>query len=76
MKTAKNNLLWAVSLIMLGAAAAVQFGLRLAGVPLPDALARLLGIVCLAALPVLAFTTVRRLRGRASEEGGHRNGDQ
>lgn len=76
MKTAKNNLLWAVSLIMLGAAAAMQFGLRLAGVPLPDALARLFGAVSLPALFLLSFATARRLRGRASEEGGHWNGDQ
>lgn len=75
MKTGSNNVLWAVSLIVLGAAAAVQFGLRLAGVPLPDALARLLGIVCLAALPVLAFTTVRKLR-TGKKEGGRRNGGQ
>lgn len=75
MKTGSNNVLWAVSLIVLGAAAAVQFGLRLAGVPLPDALARLLGIVCLAALPVLAFTTVRKLR-TGKKEGGRQNGGQ
>lgn len=74
MKTGSNNVLWAVSLIVLGAAA-VQFGLRLAGVPLPDALARPLGIVCLAALPVLAFTTVRKLR-TGKKEGGRRNGGQ
>lgn len=76
MKTAKNNLLWAVSLIVLGAAVLIQFGLRLAGVVLPDAAARLFGVVFLLALPLLSFTTVRRLWGRASEERGHRNGDQ
>lgn len=77
MKTRKIDVVWSVSLIVLGLAVLMQFGLRIAGVALPDAAVRWFGAVYLLALPVLSFTTVRKLYGKAAkEEGGRQNGDQ
>ncbi len=75
MKAGKNKAPWVASLALVAVTAAVRLGLGLAGVPLPDWLVRLLGAATLAALAVLAFTTVHRLRGKAGgEERSHRNG--
>lgn len=62
MNKKRNDLLWAVSMIVIGAACLAHFGLRLAGVTLPDTAVRLLGALYLAALPVLAYTTVMKLK--------------
>lgn len=56
MSARNNNRLWAASLIVIGVATV----LLLAG-SVPDLALRMLGIVELIALPVLAFTTVRKL---------------
>lgn len=57
-----NNILWGVSLMVIGAATLLLIGSRMAGVELPDLAVRVLGVIELAALPVLAYTTVRKLK--------------
>lgn len=64
METKRNNILWAVSLIVIGVASLLLFGTQTAGAGLPDAVTRLLGVLDLAALAVLGFTSVRKLRNR------------
>ena len=51
--------LWAVSLIVMGGAAVLLAGSRIAGAGLPDAAVRTLGVIDLIALPVFAFASVR-----------------
>lgn len=64
METKRNKALWAASLMVIGAATLLLFGFKLAGIPLPDPAVRVLGVMELAALPVLMFTTVQKLRKR------------
>lgn len=64
METKRNNILWAVSLIVIGTASLLLIGTQIAGAGLPDAVTRLLGVVDLAALALLGFTSVRKLRNR------------
>lgn len=61
MSAKNNNRLWAVSLIAIGVAALLLLGMRLAAGSVPDLALRVLGAIELLALPVLAFTTVRKL---------------
>ena len=70
MKEAKNQaeklekiLNWAmgVSIALLGASSAIMSIAGLAGFPLPDWLIRVLGIVSLLSLPVLVYSTVKKL---------------
>lgn len=61
MSAKNNNRLWAVSMIAIGVATLLLLGMRLAAGSVPDLALRLLGVIELLALPVLAFTTVRKL---------------
>lgn len=64
MKFNKLDILWAISLFVILAATILLAGLPLAGVVLPDAVVRTAGILDLAALPVLVFTSMKRNRAR------------
>ena len=56
----RQDRLWALSLIVIGVLAAILVGLPAVGVSLPDIVTRILGVLLLVAVPVLAFTTVRK----------------
>lgn len=58
----KNELLWSISLIMIGLATLILAGANIAGVDLPDYITRILGIIDLIALPVLVYSTVKKVR--------------
>lgn len=58
----KNDLIWGFSLIIIGAATVILAGLNVIGLKLPDIAVRIIGIVDLVALPVLAYTSVRKVR--------------
>lgn len=60
-----NNSIWAISLLVIGIATIILAGSGLVGAELPDTATRILGVIDLIALPVLAFTTVRRIKYRA-----------
>lgn len=55
---------WALSLMAIGLATLVAAVSNLAPGLVPDGAVRLAGAVDLAALPVLGFTTVRKLRAK------------
>lgn len=58
----KNDLVWGISLIIIGVATVVLAGSNVIGLKLPDIAVRIIGIVDLVALPVLAYTSVRKVR--------------
>lgn len=58
----KNDLIWGFSLIIIGAAIIILAGSNVIGLKLPDIAVRIIGIVDLVALPVLAYTSVRKVR--------------
>lgn len=58
----KNNLIWGFSLIIIGAATVILAGSNVIGLKLPDIAVRIIGIVDLIALPVLAYTSVKKVR--------------
>ncbi len=55
---------WPVSLIVIGIATLIHAGSRLMGIVLPDAVVRTAGIADILALPVLAFTSVKKAAGK------------
>lgn len=58
----KNDLVWGISLIIIGAATIILAGSNVIGLKLPDIAVRIIGIVDLVALPVLAYTSVKKVR--------------
>lgn len=60
MKT--TNLFWSFSLAFLGICTIILVGANLLHIELSDFLIRGLGLLELAALPIFAFTTVKKLR--------------
>ena len=61
MKT-RNDLLWSISLFVIGIATIILAGLKIVGVELPDVLIRIIRIVDLISLPVLTYTTVIKVK--------------
>ncbi|MEE1154777.1 MAG: hypothetical protein UH241_06435 [Acutalibacteraceae bacterium] len=58
----KIDLLWCISLIMIGIATVILAGSNIIGIELPDIIVRILGIVDLIVLPLLVFTTVKKVK--------------
>lgn len=58
MKT-KNDLIWSLSLLIIGIGAIILTGANLIEIELPEVVVRIIGIVDLIALPILAYTTVK-----------------
>lgn len=58
----KNDLVWGISLIIIGAATIILAGSNVIGLKLPDIAVRIIGIVDLVALPVLAYTSVKKVQ--------------
>lgn len=58
----KNDLMWGFSLLIIGVATIILAGSNVIGIELPDIAVRIIGIVDLIALPVLAFTTVKKVK--------------
>lgn len=61
------DMCWAFSLIVIGACTVIRFGAEILGFELPDLAVYLIGFTDLAALPVLAFTTVRKVKDGSRE---------
>lgn len=64
MDTKRLNIIWAISLIGIGIATIILAGANLVGVELPDVAIRIVGVVDLIALPVLVFSTVKKLKNK------------
>ena len=62
MKT--TNLLCSINLIVVGICSILLGGANLLGIELSDFMIRGIGLIDLAALPVLAYTTVKKLRNK------------
>ena len=58
----KNDLVWSVSLMVIGFATLILTGSNIVGIKLPDVAVRILGIVDLIALPLLAYSTVKKVK--------------
>ena len=63
--SSKNiNLFWAISLMAIGIATFIIAVTNIIGVQLPDIVIRILGIIELIALPVLVFTTIKKVKNK------------
>ncbi|MBQ2451462.1 MAG: hypothetical protein IJZ42_13645 [Lachnospiraceae bacterium] len=58
----RNNLLWSLSLLVIGIATVILAGSNIIGIELPDIAVRIIGVIDLIALPVLAYTTVKKIK--------------
>lgn len=58
----RNDLLWSISLLVIGLAAIILTGLNIIGIDVPDIVVRIIGVIDLLALPVLAYTTVKKFK--------------
>ncbi len=57
-----NDLMWSLSLLIIGVATVILAGSNVIGIELPDVAVRIIGIVDLIALPVLAYATVKKFK--------------
>ena len=58
----KNDLLWSLSLMVIGILTFILAGSNIVGIELPDVAVRVLGIIDLIAIPILAFSTMKKLK--------------
>ena len=58
----RNNLLWSLSLLVIGIATVILAGSNIIGIELPDIAVRIIGVIDLIDLPVLAYTTVKKIK--------------
>ena len=58
----KNDLVWSISLMVIGLATIILAGSNIVGIELPDVAVRIFGIVDLIALPFLAYSTVKKVK--------------
>ncbi len=57
-----NDLIWGISLIMIGIATIILAGSNIIGIELPVVMTRILGIADLIALPFLVYSTVKKAK--------------
>ncbi len=57
----KNDLVWSFSLLIVGVATVILAGSNVIGIELPDVATRIIGIMDLVVLPLLAYSTVKRI---------------
>lgn len=57
-----NDLIWCISLLIIGIATIILAGSNIIGVELPVVLERILGIADLIALPFLVYSTVKKAK--------------
>ena len=58
----RNDLLWGISLLVIGLATIILTGLNISGIDVPDIVVRIIGVIDLLALPVLVYTTVKKIK--------------
>ena len=56
----KYDLIWSVSLIIIGIATLILVGSRITGTELSDTAVRIFGIIDLISLPFLVFTSIKK----------------
>ena len=62
MDSKKVNAMWSISLLIIGVVTFILAGANVIGLELPDIAVRILGIIDLIALPVLGFSTVKKIK--------------
>ena len=60
-----KNILWSISLSVIGIVTIILIGFNLVGIELSDIITRIFGLMELIALPVLAFSTVKKIKHKA-----------
>ena len=65
MSAKKTNVLWAVSLVVIGIATIFLAGLKFIDILLPDVVVRILGFAELIGLFLLSFSTAKKLQNKA-----------
>lgn len=58
----RSDLMWSMSLLVIGIATVILAGSNIIGIELPDIAVRIIGVIDLIALPVLAYTTVKKIK--------------
>ena len=58
----KNDLLWSLSLMVIGIVTFILAGSNIVAIELPDVAVRVLGIIDLIAIPFLAFSTMKKVK--------------
>ena len=58
----KNDYVWSISLMVIGLATFILAGSNVVGIELPDVVVWILGIVDLIALPLLVYSTVKKVK--------------
>ena len=58
----KNDLVWSINLMIISIATFILAGSNIIGIELPDVAVRIIGIVDLIALPLLSYTTVKKVK--------------
>lgn len=58
------NIMWSISLIIIGIATIILAGTNIIAIELPDIAVRVLGVVDLVSLPVLVFSTVKKAKSK------------
>ncbi|MDE6064101.1 MAG: hypothetical protein K2G20_05910 [Lachnospiraceae bacterium] len=64
MESKKINMMWGISLFVIGVATMILASARIAGIELPHIVIVMIGIVELTALPFFAFSTVKKMADR------------
>lgn len=64
MESKKINRMWGISLLAVGIATMILAGTGIVGIELPRIVVVIIGIVELAALPLLSFSTVKKVINR------------
>jgi len=54
------DLIWSMSLLVIGIATIILAGSNIIGIALPDVVVRVIGMVDLIALPFLVYTTIKK----------------
>lgn len=58
----KNNLMWGCSLFIIGIATIIISGTSIIGIKLPDIVVRIIGVIDLISLPILIYSTVKKVK--------------
>ena len=56
------NVFWSLSLLIISVCAIILVGSNIIGIELNDVLTRIMGILDLVCLPVLVFTTIKKIK--------------
>ena len=64
MDTKKIDLIWVISLFVIGSATMILIGDNILGIGLTDIVVRMCGVIDLVTLPVFTFSTVKKVRNR------------